>query len=878
MNRVQEVLDRIETGSVASLVALLDGLGDDDKRAVARHLPAHLSERGRAGFEAERRVRELAPLYRLAGAACLSGAEQVASWLNRRELRWAEPEADATRVMSVLGNRSAEWRRDLAVRLVRRLRPTTGSMWRRVRALGNWDLAAALVIETDAEPPENDAFVSGWVLRTAERQRTNGGAPVLADDRLLDHMLPRLFQAQGVADGLDWNRWADSHTVIGELVALAGTGRVPRQALLDGCASRFLAGGDAAEAGPFVALWRELKPEVAEIPVVDFVRLLPSASSPVVQLALEELHRAESAGALDDELFAEAVQALAYRPEKKNMAAAVKWIAGAPPSKGGVALAALAAVFDVDTPSLRERAVRVAVRLAPHTAEPAREAIREAATRLPADLRERLAAAFGPVDEVQPEPVAAPTLSATPLPALAPPIASVTELAAELDMPFWRADPSRFERILAAMVGLTHQDRDAVAEGLQSWWRTNWRHPFEARTYVYGVAGFDEDIASLLSRCALAIVSPANGRELTAMLNNDSSRWPSSEPAPQQFVQRRFREVMSLFERGETIPVLLATPTLPTGHVDAATLVARMERLDEIEPLESDFLQALLRLPRQIDPELVVRAEKLPSEAGRRLAACLRDGGLPDPVVTWELEAFDRPATYYASPQEAHARLAPPEGVSGWLAELWTLAPKTGYPAFSRNMVWWPPIMPSHREAAAAYVLECLPWVMDSTDGQVEVVAALAHNDGPAGIATVSTIVIGMGHQLPVQRALAADAIITLAAYGELPAADLGRAVGHMVRGEQVKLNRITGVLDEVTEAGAHAEVWTALAQAVPLLLPGSGEKARAGLGELLKVAARAAVRAGARGDIPGLAGLAARKGSSLLVHEARRLYEVISA
>ncbi|WP_133061557.1 DUF6493 family protein [Streptosporangium minutum] len=878
MNPVQDVLDRIETGSVASLVALLDGLGDDDKRAVARHLPAHLSKRGRAGFEAEQRVRELAPLYRLAGAACLSGAEQVASWLNRRELRWVEPEADATRVMSVLGNRPVEWRRDLAVRLVRRLRPTTGSTWRRVRALGNWDLAAALVIETDAEPPENDAFVSGWVLRTAERQRMNGGAPVLADDRLLDHMLPRLFQAQGVADGLDWNRWADGHTIIGELVALAGTGRVPRQALLDGCASRFLAGGDAAEAGPFVALWRELKPEAAEIPVVDFVRLLPSASSPVVQLALEELHRAESAGALDDELFAEAVQALAYRPEKKNMAAAVKWIADAPPSKGGVALAALAAVFDVDTPSLRERAVRVAVKLAPHTAEPAREAIREAATRLPTGLRERLAAAFGPVDGVQPEPVAAPTLSATPLPALALPITSVTELAAELDMPLWPTDPPRFERILAAMVGLAHQDRDAVAAGLQSWWRTNWRHPFEASTLVYGVAGFDEDIASLLSRCALAIVSPADGRELTAMLNDDSSRWPSSEPAPQQFVQRRFREVMSLFERGETIPVLLATPTSPTGHVDAATLVARMERLDGVEPLESDFLQALLRLPRQIDPELVVRAEKLPSEAGRRLAACLRDGGLPDPVVTWELEVFDRPATYHESLQEAHARLAPPEGVSGRLAELWTLAPKAGYPAFSRNMVWWPSMMPSHREAVAAHVLECLPWFMDSTDGQVEVVAALAHNDGPVGIATVSTIVVGMGHQLPAQRALAADAIITLAAYGELPAADLGRAVGHMVRGEQVKLNRITGILDEVTEAGAHAEVWTALAQAVPLLLPGPGEKARAGLGELLKVAVRAAVRAGARGDIPGLAELAARKGSSLLIHEARRLHEVISA
>ncbi|MER5422816.1 hypothetical protein [Streptosporangium roseum] len=72
--------------------------------------------------------------------------------------------------------------------------------------------------------------------------------------------------------------------------------------------------------------------------------------------------------------------------------------------------------------------------------------------------------------------------------------------------------------------------------------------------------------------------------------------------------------------------------------------------------------------------------EKLPSEAGRRLAGCLRDGGLPDPVVAWELEACDRPATYHESLQETHARLAPPEGVSGRLAELWTPAPKTGYP------------------------------------------------------------------------------------------------------------------------------------------------------------------------------------------------------
>ncbi|NUW41993.1 DUF7825 domain-containing protein [Nonomuraea rhodomycinica] len=875
MNVVQEVLGRIEAGSVADLATYLNGLGDDDKRMVARHLPTHLGERRRSGFEAERRVRELALSYRLAGAACLGGAGQVADWLNRRELLWVEPEANAAHVMSVLSDRPQEWRRDLAVRLVQRLRPTTGSTWRRIQALGNWDLAAALVIETGTEPPENDAFVSGWVLRNAERQRLHRNL-VLADDRLLDHMLPRLFQAQGVAGGLTWDReWGEGRTILGQLVAMAATGRVPRQVLLDGCVSRFLAGADAAEAAPFITLWRELEPEVAEIPVADFARMLPSASSPVVQLALEELHRAESR--LDGELFAEAVQALAYRPEKKYMAAAVKWIAAASPSRGALAVAALAPVFHVDTPSLRERAVRVAVKLAPHAAAPDREAIREAAAWLPADLRERVAAAFGAVEEIQPERLGAAPLTATPLPALAPPITSVEELAAELATPLWPEVPAQFERILAALVRLTHLDRGAVVTGLQSWWQTNWQHPFDAHPYVYGISGFDEDIRSLLMRCVLAVVSPDDSRALTAALNESSRRWPSSEPAPQRFVQRRFREVMSLFERGESVPVLLATPTSPTGHVDAATLLTRMEELGGTEPLECDFLQALLRLPRHIDPALVARAEKLPSQAGRRLTACLRDGGLPEPVVTWELLAFDRPAHYPQSLQEAHAGLAPPEGVSEQLAELWTLHPKPGYPPFSRHMVWWPSVMPSHREAVAAHVLACLPWIMDSTDGQVGAVAALAHGDGPAGIATAGAIVIGMGHQHSAQRAYAADAIITLAAHGELPAADLGRALGHMIRGEQVKLNRVTGVLDEVTSAGAHAEVWAALAEAIPLLLPGPGEKARAGLGELLKVAVRAAELSEARGDTPRLAELAARKGSSQLLHQARRLYEVIA-
>lgn len=161
VNTAREALARIESGSLAGFTAFLEGLSDDDRRWIAWSLPADLSERRRGGWEAERWVRERVPFYRLAGAACMRGAAQVASWLNRRDLRPVEAEADAARVMSVLANRPLQWRRDLAVRLVRRLRPAAGPTWRRMRALGNWDLAAALVVGTGAEPPENDAFVAG---------------------------------------------------------------------------------------------------------------------------------------------------------------------------------------------------------------------------------------------------------------------------------------------------------------------------------------------------------------------------------------------------------------------------------------------------------------------------------------------------------------------------------------------------------------------------------------------------------------------------------------------------------------------------------------------------------------------------------------------
>lgn len=879
MNPWQEVLDRIEEGEQEDLATFLDGLSDLGRRAVAAQLPHHLAEELRGGVQARWEIEGLAPGFRLAGAACFTGAQQVAAWLNRRELRQVrDPERDAERLTFLLRRRPLEWRRDLAARLVERLRPPTGGRWLR-EGMPGWDLAAALVSETGIEPPDDDAFVVGWLWRLVLRRQRGGRG--LDGDPLLAALLPRLFRAQGVAGplALDESRQAGSG-ILGELADLAGQGRLPRAALIDGCAGRFLAGGPAEEIAPFVRLWRLLEPLPQEIPVLEFARLLPSAGPVPAQLAVEELQRAEGAGLLEEELFAEAVGALAYRTEKKLLHAAVRWVARTPAPRSGGAVPALATVFDVEAPALRERAVRLAVKLAPHADDAGREAVRQAAARLPADLRERVAAAYGAIASPQEQPVAAvlPVPELPELPDLAPPFASPAELVAQLRALGWAEEPQRCERVLAGIVELAHRDRAGLVAALRPWWRDSRPPQGEAEVYVFDRDAHERGVHTLLARCALAVVAPQESRRLSASLAETDSYHAGGDWPPQRLLRRRLQEVIALLESGQTIPALLATPTAPTGHVDPATLVGRMELLREAEPLAADFEQALLRLPRHVDPELLLRAGELPSRAGRALAAWWREGCWPDPVVDWTVYRQER-AGYGLRGGSYRLRVdvVPPAGLPAWLAPLWVIDARHTHLSYRRDAVWWPLIMPSHREIVASWLVRCMPWLSDGNDFRMAALAAAAHGEGPVGAATAVAIAGGLGHRRDAQRAAAAEAALTLAARGQFPAAEFGWAVAELIRHEFVTLKRITAALGDLAAAGAHAEVWRALAVALPLLLPCPGERPRAGLGELLGVAARAAVLAGGKGEIFGLAQMAARKGSSLVLHEARRLHEAIS-
>nr|WP_062332754.1 DUF6493 family protein [Herbidospora sakaeratensis] len=869
MNAWEQVGKYIDAGDDAGLAALAGSLTDADRRAVADELPRHAASRPRAEVAGRARA------FRVAGAACFSGAAQVAAWLDRRELRLPQwPRTDAERVAEILRPRDERWRCDLARRLVTGLRPGERRGWQNVDGQPGYDLAARLVIETGIEPPGNDAFVVGWLWDVCHRFWQGGGLGLLRDDPLLDVLTPRVFTAEGVAAPLihdgKWNGAYDKTTVIGALTALADEGRLDRRMLLDGCVSRFLTHGHDRDIEPFTLLWERLRPEPAEIPAIDLVRVLPVAAPPLAVLAVGELARVP----LDAGLFAEAVGALAFRPEKRHVTTALQWIAHARPEEADGALAALAVVFDQQTPALRDRAVRLALTLAPHASPETAVVVREAASGLPPELRARVADAFGAV-EAEPAEVLTPgELRVTGgLPALPPAIGSPAELADRVGDDGPSHDPAEVERIMAALVAFSHDDREATIAAVRPWAEGGWGRLRPIDHYYLA-----HHLDVLLTQCALALVNPAESAELSGRITGYLPHSPDQGTPFDRFTRDRVREVVALLESGRTIPLLLATPTEPTGHVDAATLVDRVTRLGDAEPLPLDFCQALLRLPRTVDPAVRARADRLTSPAGRRLAAWLRDGGLADPEVTCSVETTLDPDWFEDREMSAvHARVRPSApGLPDPVAALCTLGPGD-WNHHSGETRWWPAVLPSHREVVAAHVLECFVAGIRSNEARVSTLRALVQGSGPVGRATASAVTMALGHKDPEKRDLAVEAMKILAVRGELAPADFGWALGQLAGAGAVPLNRATPALEDLVLSGAHRETWALLAEALPLLLRRPGRPVH-GLAGLLDVAVRAAVLAGARGEVPGLAEAAARRGASRVTDTARRLLDTLGA
>ncbi|MEV0994072.1 DUF6493 family protein [Nonomuraea sp. NPDC050202] len=824
-----------------------------------------------------------APL-RVAGAAAIGGAAAVVAWLNRRDLqdRWSWDRHTATVLERVLSARPAAWQADFAARATLRLRDTPRRRAARDPMAG---LVLAMLRRSGSTPPRHDPLVVAWAT----------GIPIAAElreDPLLDHLLPRLFEAEGVG-GLLRDERADPPAPRSWLAAL-GTlqreGRIGRDVLLDGCLRRFLRGGQAADLRFFVRLHELLDPTYDEVSKRrhDYLRLLPVAPGAVAEPMLRHLRRLED---LDPGEVTEAVRALLSRGERKLLTAGLTWldeVARDPAAELESLAPALGYAFACESADVQGRAVRLAVKHAKRFGEAGARAVREAATVLPQELGETLASVFGGEAAEDPResggfvPVPLPpAVSAAPFPG---PVVVAGDLEALPDGGRWEAA----ELWLAGVVRLYGSDRDGLAARLAGLmpgvappagrWQAVWHWAWE------------------IARLVTAAAEGSGGSVLAAGV----SRLPEAGdvPGPHLFLLRRWAEVCEAIEAGTLPPYLLAEPTSTTGHLDGAVLVERLAGYERagVEALPADLGQALLRLPRATAPEVVARAGRLTSAAGRAVARWM-SGERPEPVAEigwWYYPPAGTPGCgdrrVYREDREpagtgavlyeltAHLHLTPPPGDGPTGDRLLGGAVEHRLKEHDGYLRWWPYLMPSDREAVAAHLVPHLTERWLRARAEPAQAWALARADGPMGEAGALVQAYFVADRAwcadPEERA---RPLVQLAARGELAAEEVGRQLALLVRRTDLKPGPVFETLESAAALGAHREVWRIMTGFLAVFLPGPGERPHTRHAQGLTFALRAARWAAARGAVACVAEIAQRRASNNFVREARRLHTYLT-
>ncbi|MFF4889192.1 hypothetical protein [Micromonospora chersina] len=840
-----DFFESLVRGDVPAVRSVLHALDEPARRALGEELVAHVRRRRDNWWWGQE-----ATALAVAAIGTQSTATKAAALLGRRSvwLRDADPEP----VVAAARQRGVTWLADLAYRLAERMR--------RREPWEGWHFTAALLRAEQAPPPTGDAFVAGWAnamwWQPLHGRQQQPLLDRLREDPFLDTLLPRLFEVDGA--GADLSVGGDGQAVARALVALAAEGRVDRAALLDGALGRLLRGDRPAALRPFLALHDLLAPTPDEIAAraAAYLRLLADAPGPVATTAQRALRGIGDAVEL--EALADAARAVLTRPEKGLVRAQLSWLdalARQRPDRAAEIAAVLAAGADHPSADLRDRAVTLAER---HGHRPVRSA---GVTVVGDELPPPLPAAAAP-----------------------PPITEVDELVEEVSALIGRGWPaSALERVLDGLVRLASTDREGLQAALSPVLRRHqvgaYDHPwatFNVPVQVHGVllaaAGADE-AATRRDQWA-EILSESLRRKLRPFWRRRAVE-PPRRPALTLVYCSRLAEIGQRLD-GRNDPGLLAAPTSVTGAVDPVALYERLAALGDRPVWRWDLAQALLRLPVGVDEALAAKAAALGTTAGDELAGWLRGDALPTPVQWVEtVGRRDRVGGYDHGWDRLPVRRtvvasAPPEGVADPLGLLTVPAQPVG----RGHGAWtdlWPALLPGHRGLVAAHLL---PGIAGAAQEDVReaatVLPVLAECAGPGGPALDLALAYGLCARHEVDRVAALDALLALAAAGDLDAPAVGAHLGALAADGQVTLARAATPLRDAVAAGAPLSIWRLLAGALPALLAAPAPPR--GTPDLLTLAAETARATGVPIAVPGLAEVVARGGGSRVVTEARRL------
>ncbi|GAB4053906.1 DUF7824 domain-containing protein [Catellatospora paridis] len=816
----EELRRAVDAADVAAVVDWLRRAEEKQRRSAFAELAA--AARQTEDWQVSQRR---APARIVALVGCASTAKKAVAALHRGQLRWGLRAAHPGPVLEVLRLRQVPWLGEFAQLMADRL-PVDGG-W---GAAGHWQLVDVLVRESGCVVPTGEAFVACWI--DAMRYASDADA-ALQDSPYAAALVPMLFTHDRLGSRLDYEYQRDARGFVPALIRRGGGDAAVRRVLVEGCRARLLRGGKPGELRAYTRLHEALAVSAQEAAagVGDYLRLVEAGSSTVAGMALKALRGVDEAGLLTWDTLREVAELALARPEKTLVKAQTTWLR------------------------------QVARRQPEHAAE--------IGVMLTGPVHEP----YAPVPSALPMPVSAP---------LGPPLGSPAELGEELAalLAGDRSVPT-VERVLAAIAYWRVRDQDALARTVRplvdadrAWWGT-----------------LAEQLRAVLRAVATVDNRPDRLREL-------ASRFRGERPTPTQLLRKmrgnssglhlvlaaRLAEMSTQLVR-QPVPLLTATPTHTNGRLEPAELLRRLERAerDGWQPWALDFEQALLRLPRETDPQVARAALRLRSPAGAAFARWI-SGPAPDPVSLRREQQADTRSWSYSWQHQPDVRrvvaLKPP-GHAGPLAqEVMTIARNdrpTPSPGRIEEPQLWTAALPSHREVVAA---SALPVLAANADLDFEsgglLLAHLAECAGPVGPAVNLALAYGLAARSTADRIAAVDGLLGLAATGDLDAGAVGRELGELAAAGALKVNRVVSALDEAAQAGAVAAVWQlAVAALVPLV---ALDKARPATADLMALAVRCGRACGTAQLPPEVAALAERGGSSRLVAHARELRALVAA
>lgn len=889
-----KLVERVTAGDVAGVVRELGALTPDQRGACAAGLTALFETIARRENTVEERIALFA-----ARLGCQVTPEATAAWI--RTYPYFTMDAWTVDLLDLY---PVAWRAELVAHLGERA-TTAGAVFA---------VTEHLVRDTGCPLPASHEFVLAWLSDRADNQerhsRVLGGAPG-ADflERLrADDFTPMLLPLAVARPGRLVFGWHTSERPLEALIGLAAEGVVDRDelihnlftdmvgdpphgtravitlealaltpaehagvareraALVDHLLGRLLEDGTRTEIAPFLAFLGALASTPAEEALVvrDYLALL-DRSLPVATYAQEVLTGLDEAGLLEPELLTEACERVLLRPEKKLVRAQLGWlgrVARRDPARAGRALVDAAMTFGHREMTLQEQALKLVAQHLKAAGDSVLPELRTAAGQLSPGLSARGAELLGTPQDTATEQPYADVLPAVPEPRPVPgPIATAAEVAQEVAAVVANdRDVVAFERALDGLVRHAHLDRTALAEALKPVMRR------EPKSDVDWVQSDLYDVAS-----ALRGDEPRRRAVMMQRAVHVTRTGPSrTYSLAGSMLAARLTEAMEVIESG-TQPFLLAVPTLATGALDAAVLVERISALDElgVTPAPVDLAQALLRVTPTPDEQVLRAAEALGSDAGQRLARWLREGGpahQDSEPKGWPHCKPPKPASQgWWTPARPGAVFDPP--LPPVAAAL--LGPYVGNRGLADPMApCWVAQLPHHRdELMARDYFE----PRTSQRGWPRNLPYVVESGGPAGYSVHLALAFGLIWQMESDAVV--DAVLVLAARGQLDAGLLGRQLEALLNHGWPHADKASDSLRAAAETGAYATVWSVLEAALPGLLR---ETPVRGTAHLLSLAVECASRCGAKGEITEVTAVAARSASSQVVRNARLLRDAL--